>query len=109
MDIKKEFVYAVIVDNIVKNIIISENSDDQDILSLILPDSEIIISNEVTGYPYIGGTLYNGIFRIPKPYDSWIWDEDESCWKAPKQYPQDSLTYIWNESIQDWDQITLNT
>jgi hypothetical protein len=42
-------------------------------------------------------------FIAPKPYQSWILDEDTCKWEAPVAYPQDNNRYIWNESTLTWD------
>ena len=42
-------------------------------------------------------------FIAPKPYDSWILNEDTCIWEAPVAKPQDENTYSWNESTLTWD------
>jgi hypothetical protein len=42
-------------------------------------------------------------FIPPKPFDSWILDEETCRWEAPVAYPTDGFTYIWNESETDWE------
>lgn len=41
-------------------------------------------------------------FIAPKPFDSWILDEDTCKWEAPTPYPTDGVVYTWDESITDW-------
>jgi hypothetical protein len=41
-------------------------------------------------------------FIPPKPYDSWILNEDTCQWQAPAKYPEDGKLYFWNESEQNW-------
>jgi hypothetical protein len=41
-------------------------------------------------------------FIPPKPFDSWILDEEKCQWKAPVDYPTDGVMYQWNEDDQDW-------
>jgi hypothetical protein len=41
-------------------------------------------------------------FIPPKPYDSWILDEDTCRWQAPVPYPTDGESYEWNEADQEW-------
>ena len=44
-------------------------------------------------------------FIPPKPYDSWILNEETCWWESPVPYPENSEgTYQWNESAQSWDQ-----
>lgn len=41
-------------------------------------------------------------FIPPRPYDSWILDEETCLWTAPVTRPNDDKLYIWNESDQQW-------
>jgi hypothetical protein len=34
--------------------------------------------------------------------DSWVWDEEQVCWRAPNDPPQDGLPYIWDETEKKW-------
>ena len=46
-------------------------------------------------------------FIPPKPFDSWILDENTCWWEAPIPYPENSegIGYEWNESTQSWDEV----
>ena len=46
---------------------------------------------------------YKDAFIPPKPYNSWILNEDSCLWEAPVAYPNDGQRYIWNETNQTWD------
>jgi len=94
--------------------------------------------NTVAGEHLLGGTPfrknYAGIgytydetrdaFIPPKPYNSWILDENKCVWKAPKPFPIDYSTvfvpnqqiteeekviaeriYKWDENLQEWTYI----
>lgn len=39
-------------------------------------------------------------FLPPKPFDSWILDEETCAWKAPK--PQPNIYMNWDETIKEW-------
>jgi hypothetical protein len=41
-------------------------------------------------------------FIPPKPYDSWIFNEDECSWNAPTPCPGNEAEYIWEETLQEW-------
>lgn len=45
-------------------------------------------------------------FIPPKPYTSWTLDEDTCLWEAPVAYPSDDKMYTWNETDQQWDEVT---
>jgi len=46
-------------------------------------------------------------FIAPKPFNSWILNEDTCRWEAPVAYPQDNNQYRWNESTLSWEIIEL--
>jgi hypothetical protein len=41
-------------------------------------------------------------FIPPKPYDSWLLDEETCLWEAPVAYPDDGEQYVWNEDTVSW-------
>jgi len=47
-------------------------------------------------------------FIPPKPFKSWILNEDTCLWESPIPYPQDGNMYKWNEQNQSWDLIENN-
>ncbi len=44
-------------------------------------------------------------FIAPKPYPSWILNEDTCQWEAPVAYPTDGNNYTWNEDTTSWVEI----
>jgi len=44
-------------------------------------------------------------FIAPKPYPSWILNEDTCRWDAPVVKPDDGQKYKWNETIKNWELI----
>ena len=42
-------------------------------------------------------------FIAPKPFNSWILDEQTCKWVAPVTYPTDGFTYVWNENQRQWE------
>jgi hypothetical protein len=42
-------------------------------------------------------------FIAPKPYPSWILDEETCIWNAPVPEPARENVYSWNEQNQEWD------
>jgi hypothetical protein len=43
-------------------------------------------------------------FIPPKPFNSWILNEDTCVWGPPIPYPADDKLYSWNEETQSWDE-----
>jgi hypothetical protein len=46
-------------------------------------------------------------FIPPKPYNSWVLNEDTCLWNPPVAYPDDGNRYTWNESTTSWDEIVI--
>ena len=44
-------------------------------------------------------------FIPPKPYESWVLDEDTCLWEAPVPMPEDG-EYVWDEQAGDWVEVT---
>ena len=45
-------------------------------------------------------------FIPPKPYASWLLNEDTCTWKAPVDMPTDDKRYQWDEDSLSWVEIT---
>ena len=41
-------------------------------------------------------------FIPPKPYLSWLLNEDSCLWQAPVPMPDDGQQYQWDEDAQQW-------
>lgn len=41
-------------------------------------------------------------FIPPKPFASWLLNEDTCLWSAPTPMPQDGKTYKWDETTVSW-------
>ena len=44
-------------------------------------------------------------FIPPKPFNSWILNEDTCRYEAPVAYPSDNGKYKWNETNLNWEEI----
>lgn len=76
--------------------------------------------NTAAGVHTNGGTAYRknyaGIgytydatrdaFVPPKPFESWLLDEETCTWQAPTPYPTDGLKHQWVEDDLNWQAIT---
>lgn len=76
------------------------------------------------GYTRWKQTSYNGNFRKnyagightydpnrdafipPKPFESWVLNEDTCLWDAPVPYPEDGKNYRWDEPTTSWIEVT---
>jgi hypothetical protein len=108
------------LNNIVQQVIVVHNNELLD---------ENGVEQEAKGQEFcrnlLGGTWlqtsYNGSFRKnfagigytydstrdafipPKPFNSWILDEDTCQWQPPTSLPDNENMYTWNESTTSWD------
>ena len=41
-------------------------------------------------------------FIPPKPFDSWVLNEETCRWEAPTPYPEDGNDYTWDEETTSW-------
>jgi hypothetical protein len=48
----------------------------------------------------------NDVFYAPKPFNSWILNQNTWLWEAPKQIPQDGKLYSWDETTINWVVVT---
>lgn len=48
-------------------------------------------------------------FIPPKPFESWVLNEEECQWHSPVMPPEDGMPYLWNEQSLSWIQSTKNT
>lgn len=115
--------------NIVTQVIVVSNEDIKDMNGIESEEIGIGFCKKVLGSnTNWKQTSYNGNFRVryagigfsyneeldafvpPKPYDSWILDEETVEWKAPIPYPDDTTgaEYAWNEDIQSWVEWIVN-
>lgn len=71
-------------------------------------------TNEMTDEPGFRGNYAGVGFRYdedldafipPKPYNSWILNEDIYNWEAPEPYPNDGKYYIWSEDLLSWKEV----
>ena len=47
--------------------------------------------------------MYLDAFIPPKPFKSWLLNEDKCIYEAPITRPDDGNDYDWNETNQTWD------
>jgi hypothetical protein len=44
-------------------------------------------------------------FIPPKPFDSWLLNDDTCLWEAPIPYPEDDKVYTWDEETINWIEV----
>lgn len=105
--------FAQVVDGIVTNVLVIE----QDVIDTGLFGTGWVQTSYNThggvhpnGTPlrknYAGiGYTYNSerdAFIPPKPYASWVLNEDTCLWEAPVPRPTDDKMYRWDETTGTW-------
>lgn len=106
----------------VKRVIVVDNKDTADALGVEKEHIGAAFCEKLFGGTW-KQTSYNGNFRKnyagigydwdearnafvpPKPFNSWVLDENTCQWKAPIPMPTDGKMYSWNESTQAWDEV----
>ena len=48
-------------------------------------------------------------FVAPKPFGSWVLDEETCLWEPPVAYPNDGERYTWDEEAVAWSPIEPQT
>lgn len=54
------------------------------------------------------GFLYDenlDAFIPPKPFNSWVLNENSCKWDAPTPYPDDGNSYTWDENTTAWQAV----
>lgn len=102
--------------------------NNDDILNLPFPTSEPVgiefLKNWSGGYTNWKQTSYNNNFRKryagigytydeqrdafipPRPFESWVLNEQELAYEPPIAYPTDGKIYVWDEEIKNWVEYT---
>lgn len=44
-------------------------------------------------------------FIPPKPFNSWVLNEETCQWNSPVDHPNDGKIYRWNEDNISWDEV----
>jgi hypothetical protein len=60
----------------------------------------VVLVTEDTGEAYIGNRFNGTKFEQPKPFPSWLWNEDSFEYVPPKAKPDGD--YYWDEAELDW-------
>tara|TARA_R110000822_G_scaffold90554_2_gene209349 strand:+ start:83 stop:427 length:345 start_codon:yes stop_codon:yes gene_type:complete len=108
--------YAKVVNGIVQQVIVAEAEFFQTFVDTSPGDWIQTSYNTYGGQHRNGGTPlrknYAGIgftydrtkdaFIPPKPFASWVLNEDTCLWDAPTSMPTDGKFYEWDESTTSW-------
>ena len=114
--------FAQLENNIVTKVIVVDNKDTSNKEGVEIEQIGIDFCSNLLGGTWLQ-TSYNGNIRknyagigyaydesrdafiAPKPFNSWILDEDKAQWKAPVDYPADDKRYSWDEETTSWKEL----
>lgn len=65
------------------------------------PDGGVALRKNFAGIGYDYNASLDA-FIPPKPYDSWVLNEETCLWEPPTPYPDDGEMYQWDESTTSW-------
>lgn len=68
------------------------------------PDQSLALRKNYAGIGYAYDHTLDA-FIPPKPFPSWILDEQTCLWNPPVPYPNDGKVYKWDEQTKSWVEI----
>jgi len=112
--------FATVVDGIVTQVIVAEPEFFQTFVDSSPGEWLQTSYNTYGGQHRNGGTPlrknYAGIgysydrtkdaFIPPKPFASWVLNDDTCLWSAPTPMPTDDKVYEWDETTTSWKEVT---
>jgi hypothetical protein len=93
--------YAFIKAGDVVNIAVFDDPSDE-LLSHFKAEFSLDDIVPMTERAVIGGTWDGTKFWRPKPYPSWVKNEETNEWESPVAKPDDKEIYIWDEPSKTW-------
>lgn len=93
--------YAIIKNNKIIDCVLIHPDDVETILPNAIELHQADETIEITGqlsWLGVGCIKDDGVWRMSKPYDSWVWDGEN--WTAPVPKPEGN--HIWNEALLLW-------
>lgn len=97
--------YAFIKDGDVVNIAVFDDPSEE-LLATFIEAHQIDDIIEATNKSAIGGTYDGAKFWLPKPYPSWVKNQETNDWEAPVARPafdpENPKFYVWDEATVSW-------
>ena len=105
--------------NVVQRVVVVSNSDTVDLSGVETESVGAAFCHNLFGGEW-KQTSYNGnirknyagvgyiydadkdVYIEPKPYPTWVLDDEECQWNAPVDMPDDGNIYVWDESTTSW-------
>jgi hypothetical protein len=101
--------YAFIKNGEVVNVAVFEDPTDAQLLAHFKDKFSLDNIVKATDKTVIGGTYDGTKFWLPKPYPSWVKDNETNEWVAPVAAPafdeEDPKYYTWDEDSTSWVEV----
>jgi hypothetical protein len=66
-----------------------------------MPDDQLALRKNYAGVGFTYDPVRDA-FIPPRPWNSWLLNEDTCTWGPPVPYPTDGKPYLWNEETVTW-------
>lgn len=100
---------AIIKNNIVVNIVLINQNNLTDVIDSVIlmheADTYKVLEKNNDSYFNVGiyHTFENEKFYPPKPYNSWVWNEENNLWESPiGPMPLNEKNYEWDDNMVNW-------
>lgn len=70
------------------------------------PDGGVALRKNYAGIGY-SYDRQRDAFIPPKPYASWVLNEDSCLWNSPVAMPNDGKAYAWDETNTQWVEVAI--
>lgn len=71
------------------------------------PDGGVPLRKNYAGIGYTYDVVLDA-FIPPKPFESWLLNEETCLWEPPIPYPNDGNMYYWDEDTLSWVLVDIN-
>jgi hypothetical protein len=105
MQHKEGHPYALLKNGIIEMIVATDHDEEmiKHIMEFNKCDDFLSLCDPKHIIPFLGGDIYLGRAREPKPVPSWnVFNESTWQWLPPIPYPADNKRYFWNETDLCW-------
>lgn len=98
-------VFIGVKDNIVVNTIVIDD-ENINLIARIKDEFAYDFLVECNDNQVIPGWDFDGVGVVPpKPFDSWVFNQETRQWQTPIAYPTDGKFYKWDEPTISWIEI----
>ena len=93
--------YAMIKNSLVTGVIVFDDPSEET-LNYFKEYHDVDLIIPATDKGRVGNTYDGQKYWFPKPYPSWVKNQELNDWESPIAYPEDGQNYFWNEETTSW-------